>query len=320
MTELATRTLLEAFRPDAISADTLAVNEKLIDTLAHLPEMKDLAATREAFAAGRAGLPASPKSPHARTIEIAGPGGPIGLRILAPDVIRGVFLHIHGGGWMIGTNDMWDDQLVRLGREAGLACVSVEYRLAPEHVFPAAVDDCVAAALWLIEHAEAEFGTSALAIGGESAGAHLTAATLLRLRELGKANAFRAANLMFGCYDLSLTPSIRRAAGTPFVDRASVDRFATTFLGGMDARDPAVSPLYADLSNLPPALFSVGSSDPLVDDSLFMHMRWQAAGNESELAVYPGGVHGFNSLGGELADAANHHVGLFLRSKLDGTK
>lgn len=75
---------------------------------------------------------------------------------------------------------------------------------------------------------------------------------------------------------------------------------------------PASSPVYADLRGLPPALFTVGSIDPLVDDSLFMHTRWQAAGNASELAIYPGGVHGFNSLDGELARAANLDMARFL--------
>jgi len=313
MTKLPPATLHVAFHAGAVSANTRAVNAQLAATLANLPPRDDLADLRSAFAAGLAGLPAAPQSPYARTIEIPGPGGAISLRILTPDVVHGVFLHIHGGGWMVGTNAMWDDQLAQFGREAGLACVSVDYRLAPEHVYPAAIEDCVAAAEWLITHAAAEFGATWLAIGGESAGAHLSAATLLRLRDMGKGDAFRAASLMFGCYDLSLTPSVRRAAGTPFVDLAGMEAFTTTFLAGADPRDPGVSPLYADLRTLPPALFSVGSADPLIDDSLFMSMRWLAAGNDAELAVYPGGVHGFNALGGEIADAANLHACAFLR-------
>jgi acetyl esterase/lipase len=306
----------QLFRPDAISPDTKAVNIRLAKTLAAVPLTTDLAAIRHTFAHGLAGIPASPKAAAARTLTIARPGGHVALRILVPDEVRGVYLHIHGGGWMVGTNDMWDDQLQRLGREAGLACVSVEYRLAPEHVFPAAVDDCMAAAAWLIDQAEAEFGTRWLAIGGESAGAHLAVATLLRLRATDQAWAFQAANLLYGCYDLSLTPSARQAQGTPVIDRSSIERFVDAFRGETDVRDPTLSPLYASLADMPAALFSVGTLDPLVDDSLFMHRRWQAAGNEAEIALYPGGVHGFNSLEGELAESANDRCSVFFRQRL----
>lgn len=308
------RLLRDLFRPEAIGADTRAVNDRLAATLAVIDPPADLAGLREAYSLGRLGLPASPKSPRARTMTIPGPAGPIALRILTPQTIRGVYLHIHGGGWMVGSNDTWDDKLELFGREAGLVSISLDYRLAPEHVFPAAVDDCVAVASWLVDHAQAEFGSSWLSIGGESAGAHLAAATLLRLREAGRASAIRAANLLFGCFDLSLTPSARRAEGTAFVDRAGLEQFTAVFGGGIDLRDPAISPLYADLRDLPPALFTVGSIDPLVDDSLFMHMRWQAAGNLSRLAVYPGGTHGFNSLEGDLSRAANEGMARFLNA------
>lgn len=312
--------LRELFLSTAVSADTRAVNSRLAATLAAQPPPTNLVAIREAFARGLAGIPASPKSPRARTTTIPGPGGDIPMRILAPDQVRGAYLHLHGGGWIVGTNDMWDGPLERLGREVGLACISVGYRLAPEHAFPAAVDDCVAAALWLLDHAEEEFGASWLAIGGESAGAHLAVATLLRLREAGRGGSFRAANLLYGMFDLSLTPSVRRANATPVIDRAACEGFVAAFCGKADVRVPSISPLYADLAGLPPALFSAGTLDPLVDDSMFMHMRWQASGNESELAVYPGGVHGFNSLEGTLSEAANLRVSGFLRKRMEADR
>ena len=187
-----------------------------------------------------------------------------------------------------------DGLLTNLAREAGLAVVSVGYRLAPEHSFPAGLEDCLAAAEWLIDHASAEFGTDRLLIGGESAGAHLVASTLLHLREAGKGGAYRAANLSYGCFDLSLTPSMVSAQGTTFIDCAAVAGMAADYAPGADLRDPGVSPLYADLTGLPPALFTVGTIDPLLDDTLFMHARWLAAGNEGELALSAGGVHGFN--------------------------
>lgn len=165
-----------------------------------------------------------------------------------------------------------------------------------------------------IGNAQAEFGTSWLAIAGESAGSHLSVATLLRLREAGQGDAFKAASLMFGVFDLSMTPSMRAAQGTIFVDRDGIAGMVRAFIGDADPRDPAISPLYADLAGLPPALFSAGTIDPLVDDSMFMHMRWQAAGNAAQLALYPGGVHGFNNFDTPLAKEANLHAAAFFNA------
>ncbi|WP_374469614.1 alpha/beta hydrolase fold domain-containing protein [Phenylobacterium sp.] len=302
---------INPFDRAAISAETRAVNDAFASRLASIPPPADRNALRLAYASGDLSLPVGPRSPRARTLAIEGPGGQIGLRILAPPAPVGAYLHIHGGGWTAGRNDMWDSQLELLGAEAGMAAVSVEYRLAPEHPFPAGLEDCVAAARWLAANARSEFGTSWIAIGGESAGAHLAAATLLRLRDAGSP-LFRAANLMYGCFDLSLTPSMRAANQTLVIDRAKVEALVAQFRGAFDVRDPALSPLYADLTGLPPALFSVGTLDPLLDDSLFMHMRWRGAGNASQLAVYPGGVHGFHMLEGQLAREANLSVARFL--------
>jgi len=306
----------EAFRrlfdPQSISADTHAVNERLMALLARYEAPANLAALRDDYASGRAGLPVFPKAPHARRMIIPGPRGDIALRILVPDEVRGAYLHIHGGGWMLGTTDTQDNLLELVGSAAGLAAVSVDYRLSPEHPYPAPLDDCVAAAAWLIDHARQEFGTSWLAIGGESAGANLAASTLIRLRDRGYKQAYRAANLTFGCFDLSLTPSMRRAKGTAFIDRMRMEQMGAAYSGTVDQRDPGISPLYADLADLPPALFTVGTIDPLVDDTLFMHMRWAAAGNHAQLAAYPGGVHGFTLLGSEIAEEANQKIGRFL--------
>lgn len=310
----ADRSVASLTDPRAISASTQAVNAALAQTLAAMTLPDGLPAMREAYARGDLGLPASPKSPRARTMMIDGPDRPIALRIFVPDEVRGVYLHIHGGGWIVGSNDTWDDQLEYFGREAGMVAVSLDYRLAPEHPAPAAIEDCVAVASWLIDHAEHEFGTSWLSIGGESAGSNLAALTLIRLRDAGKGSAFKSASLLFGCFDLSLTPSVFRAQGAPFVNLDAMRQFTGAFAGSEDLKDPAISPLYADLQALPPAPFSVGSVDPLLDDSLFMHMRWQAAGNAAQLAIYPGGTHGFNSFDGDLAAAGNHGIAQFLKA------
>ncbi|HSO95430.1 MAG TPA: alpha/beta hydrolase [Acidimicrobiia bacterium] len=231
--------------------------------------------------------------------SIEGPAGPIRLRTFVPDQVDAVFLHIHGGGWIIGEPEMTDLLNEIVADALHVAIVSVDYRLAPEHPYPAGPDDCEAAAVWLLEKAEAEFGTERLLIGGESAGAHLSAVTLLRMRDRHNAvDRFLGANLVFGVYDLSHTPSQQGIGVPPGGDILTVDgiRFFTElFAPGRSPegrRDPDLSPLYADLHDLPPALFTVGAADHLVDDTLFFAQRWALAGNSSELLVYPEAPHG----------------------------
>jgi acetyl esterase len=228
--------------------------------------------------------------------EISGPAGPLRLRTFVPDQVDAVLLHIHGGGFVTGSPEMTDLLHEMLSKELNLAFVSVDYRLAPEHPYPAGPDDCEAAALWLLEHAEREFGSARLLIGGESAGAHLAACTLLRVRDRDAVHRFCGANLVFGIYDLGRTPSQRGVPERPdIITTELIEYFAELFTPHMsaeDRHDPGVSPLYAELHDLPPALFTVGADDHLVDDTLFMAARWELAGNDAELLVYPEGPHG----------------------------
>ena len=235
-----------------------------------------------------------------RTID--GPAGPMRLRTFVPKdggAIEGVFLHIHGGGWFMGSPEMMDLLNEMLADTLHVAVVSVDYRLAPEHPYPAGPDDCEAAAVWLLEHAEAEFGSSRLLIGGESAGGHLSAVTLLRIRDRHDAfERFLGANLVFGVYDLGHPPSQRGVgipAGSDILTVEGTAFFTDLFTPGMsteERRDPDLSPLYAELHDLPPALFTVGTHDHLRDDTLFLASRWEAAGNRTELIVYPDTPHG----------------------------
>jgi acetyl esterase/lipase len=238
-------------------------------------------------------------APSAKAIDrmIPGPTGPLRVRTFVPSQVDAVMLHIHGGGFISGEPEMTDTLHEILSAELNLAFVSVDYRLAPEHPYPAGPDDCEAAAVWLLEHAKAEYGSDRLLIGGESAGGHLAACTLLRVRDrLGAIDRFHGANLVFGVYDLSRTPSQRGAWERPdILSAAGMDFFNDCFVPGLSLaalRDPDVSPLYADLRGLPPALFTVGADDHLVDDTLFMANRWRLAGNRTELLVYPEAPHG----------------------------
>lgn len=289
-------------------------NDALEALLAAAPSVHTVepAVTRQARAEGRGTFPAPEVVPEGRNRTIPGPGGgDLLLRTFVPaGDVRGAYLHIHGGGWTLGSALQQDVGLWRLANEAGVAVVSVDYRLAPENPYPAAPDDCEAAALWLVETGLGELGVDRVVIGGESAGAHLAAVTLLRLRDRHRVtDPFAGANLVYGAFDLTMTPSQRRWGDRNLVLSTPIMAwFYDCFLPGRtfeERRDPDVSPLYADLSGLPPALFSVGALDPLLDDSLFMSARWAAAGNPTTLRVYPEGVHGFNAFPTGLAGAAN---------------
>ena len=306
------------FRPDAVSRETRAVNESMIKVLTGMPEwwIAGAAAARAARRRGDGPFPPPVFSQRARTRMISGKdGNEIPLRIIAPDNPLGVYLHIHGGGWVLGAADLQDAMLERIADNTGLAVVSVEYRLAPEHPYPAGPDDCESAAVWLTRHARTEFGTDVLTIGGESAGGHLSAVTLLRMRDRHGYTGFRGANLVYGCYDMTMTPS-QRAFGNERLVLRTIDivQFFNAFLPtAPDRHDPDISPLYARLQDMPPALFSVGTADALLDDTLFMNARWVAAGNAAELEIYPGGAHGFTLFPNPVADKAAAAMDAFLR-------
>jgi acetyl esterase len=305
------------FADTAIAPETRAFNAQVRAIFESIPDwwVVGAARVREARARGEGPFPPPVTSPRAatRVVDVS-PGRSVTVRIIAPPTPAGVYLHIHGGGFVLGACDLQDAMLERIVAATGFACVSVEYRLAPEHPFPAGPDDCETAALWLASHAIAEFGTSALTIGGESAGATLAAATLLRLRDRHHFRGFSAANLVYGSYDLSLTPSARQFGDERYVLRTiDIVKFMEAYLPTVaDRRHPDVSPLFADLRGMPPALFTVGTRDALLDDTLFMYARWIAAGNRAELAVYPGAVHGFTLLPSALATAANARCDAFL--------
>ncbi|MGD0431168.1 MAG: alpha/beta hydrolase [Acetobacteraceae bacterium] len=309
------------FRSDAIAPETAKLNEQMIALLTSQPEWWIVGpeAFRSARRRGEGPFPAPVMSVRARTITITGKdGNVVPLRVIAPASPRGIYLHIHGGGWVLGGSDMQDPMLERIADNTGQAVVSVEYRLAPEHPYPAGPDDCEAAAAWLLQNAKKEFGTDAMTIGGESAGGHLSAVTILRMRDRHGYTGFRGANLVYGAFDMSLTPSQRQFGNTRLVLRTiDIQQFANAFLPTItDRRVPDISPLYADLKDLCPALFSVGTKDALLDDTLFMHARWIAAGNDAELAIYPGGAHGFTLFPNDLSRAASARMDAFLNRVL----
>ncbi len=311
------------FHDDAIDAETAQLNATMIEVMIGMADwwVVSPAVVREGRRRGRAPFPAPVFSARARSIEIKGrAGNPITLRVIAPanGAARGVYLHIHGGGWVLGAADLQDPMLERIADNTAQTVVSVEYRLAPEDPYPAGPDDCEDAAAWVVRNARAEFGTDALTIGGESAGGHLAAATILRMRDNHGYTGFRGANLVYGAFDLSMTPSQRAFGNTRLVLRTiDMQQFYNAFLPSiLERRDPDISPLYANLAGLCPALFTVGTKDALLDDTLFMHARWIAAGNPAELAIYPGGAHGFTLFPNGLSERAAQRMDAFLKASL----
>ena len=310
------------FADGAIAPDTARLNAQMIELLTGQPEwwVTGPATFRAMRRRGEGPFPAPVMSPRARTITIAGKdGNQIPLRVIAPDAApRGVYLHLHGGGWVLGGSDMQDPMLERIADNTGQVVVAPEYRLAPEHPYPAGPDDCESAAAWLVANAKTEFGTDALTLGGESAGGHLTAVTILRMRDRHGYTGWRGANIVYGIFDASMTPSQRQFGNTRLVLRTiDMQQFYNAFLPTItERRDPDISPLFADLKGLCPALFTAGTSDMLLDDTLFMHARWVVAGNEAELAIYPGGAHGFTLFPNDLAKQATARMDSFLNRVL----
>jgi acetyl esterase/lipase len=268
--------------------------------------------TPEGLEAHRAGLSERPvpDGPPAEEMVAEADGRRVPVRVTNPQEgsPRGVYLEIHGGGFYMSSAARSDFRNRQLADAVGIAVVSVDYRLAPENPWPAAPDDCETAALWLLEQAESRFGTSRLAIGGGSAGANLAMTTLLRLRDRGLAAPFVAAALQYGAFDLSLqTPAARK-----FADEYYLQAYAGEV---EDRTNPDISPLFGDLHDLPPALLTVGTLDPVLEDSLLMAMRLSAAGGDVDLRVYPESGHGFLGFPIAMARAANEDIESWLAGR-----
>jgi acetyl esterase/lipase len=236
-------------------------------------------------------------------------------RVFLPERDAGtgvLYLHFHGGGMIAGAPEISDSGNLATSRRHGIPVISASYRLAPEHPFPAGLDDGFAVARWLLEHGgkpivEGGFGARRIILGGESAGGYLAAAVLLRIRdELGAVDRIAGANLVYGVHDWGRSPShlgLRATDGPDLLSPEGIAFFTDAYLPGRTAeerRDPAVSPAFADLHGLPPALLSVGTSDHLLDDTLLLASRWSAAGGDVELFVGPDLPHGFNGFPCEL--------------------
>lgn len=241
--------------------------------------------------------------------------GDLPVRVYTPEEAvganHGVLLWFHGGGWVIGDLDTADATCRSLANGSGAVVVSVDYRLAPEHRSPAALDDCVAALAWTAENGELlGADVSRVAVGGDSAGGHLAALLCQRsLREFGPDIDFQL--LVYPVTDLTLShPSIDENAEGYFLTKKTMLWFRDHYLGNQDPADPAVSPLRAeDLAGLPPALVITAEYDPLRDEGEAYAHRLREAGVDVRHVRYDGQIHGFFAMTSMLDDA-RHAVGM----------
>jgi acetyl esterase len=245
------------------------------------------------FALFNAGGPAMAET---RELDIPGRRGGIGARFYVP---RGAgatspgMLYLHGGGFVIGSPATHDRLTRELADGTGARVVSLDYALAPEHPFPQGLDDCVDAARWLGDHGrELGIDPSRLGIAGDSAGANLAAATVLRLRDEQRGPTFRAALLIYGRFVQGETPSISAWGERDLVLSRRVMRWFEDHYRGR-AGDPYYAPLHADLAGFPPAILIVGTLDPLLSDSEQFAAALEKAGVPVELHVVPDGIHAF---------------------------
>ena len=237
---------------------------------------------------------------------LAAPGADVGR----------VLLFLHGGGFEFGSLRSDGELAARLGRASGMRVLFPEYRLAPEHPFPAAIDDVLTAWRWL--RADQELSATSTAVAGDSAGGGLAVALLVATRDAGEALP-AAAVLMSPTVDLTSSgPSMtERADQDPISTPAMLRQFAADYLAGADPKTPLASPLFASLAGLPPLLIQEGTADVLLSDSERLAKAAAEAGVDVTLQIGEGLPHVYQLLlGTPEAAEATEEIGKFLRTRV----
>ena len=233
-------------------------------------------------------------------LEVPGPDGPLPVRVYRPDgaaVPAPVVVFFHGGGWVLGSIATHDATCRGLANRTGAVYVSVDYRLAPEHPYPAAPEDCYAATCWVVDHA-ADLGVDPgrLAVAGDSAGGNLAAVVCQMARDRsGPAIAFQLLVYPVTDLDLDRWPSMEENADGPLLTREGMDWFARHYVGTLPfTGDPYASPIRAaDLSGLPPAYVATAGHDPLRDEGAGYAEALAAAGVTVGYDNFATMIHGF---------------------------
>lgn len=258
-----------------------------------------------------------PRSVQARLVRTTAVVGEVPVEVLTPEGWSpedGAVVYFHGGGYVICSPGTHRDLTSRLAAAAKTKLVVVDYRLAPEHPFPAALEDALA--VWRALSAE----PGPLAIAGDSAGGGLCLALMLRLRQAEEALP-RAAALISPWVDLTVSCASVDTAIDDYLDRVALERFAAHYLQGIDPRNPEVSPLFADLSGLPPLMVLTGDAEVFRDEDIRLAQDAMAAGTDVTLRVGEGMVHAWPAFAAVVPEGrvAIAEVGAFLSEVLAGS-
>ncbi|WP_334171892.1 alpha/beta hydrolase [Sinomonas sp.] len=237
-------------------------------------------------------------------ISVPGAEGPIAVRVYRPEQDGPVptVVYLHGGGWSVGGLDSHETHARRIANRAGAVVVAVDYRLAPEHRFPAGYEDCVAAYRWALDHIGDLGGDLArLGVAGDSAGGNLAAAVALLARDEGLPLA--AQLLIYPATDMTTVyPSMRKLASGYFLAIDPEAEQGAGYLSSPDQRsDPRASPLLADLTGVAPAVVVVAEFDPIKDQGIAFAEKLQEAGTTVIYRHFPGLIHSFASIGASRA-------------------
>jgi monoterpene epsilon-lactone hydrolase len=276
------------------------------------PETPDVAEVRAQFEKMGAFLGGAPDG----KCEKVDAGGVPAEWVMAPGCDTGrAILYLHGGGYAIGSLNTHRRLAYDISAASAAKVLLIDYRLAPEHPFPAAIDDAASAWRWLLQQG---FAANRLAIAGDSAGGGLTIATLVNLRDQ-KLGLPACAVAISPWVDLEgLGNSITtRSAQDPMVQKDGLLWMAKMYLNGKDAKTPLAAPLHADLKGLPPTLVQVGTAETLLDDGIRIAEKMHAAGVDARLAIWPNMLHVFPLFAPILSEGRDGciEIGNFIRSK-----
>jgi acetyl esterase len=247
--------------------------------------------------------------------QLPGEHGPIRVRLYDPGIARPApcLIFIHGGGGVIGSLDSHDGVCRRLAQAGRFMVASVDYRLAPEHKFPAGLEDCIAAVRWIAANGAAwGIDSERLAVGGDSAGGNLALATLFGLRDADE-RALKAGLLIYGAY-LSYTAATETASQTAYGDgsyvlsQADMRWFWDHYISSpADNQNPLAVPLLGELKGLPPLMVTAAEFDPLLDDSTRLVARLEQAGAPYRYVPWPGVTHACIHMT-RMLDVAQDHI------------